>query len=116
MIGDDNQLLLQLVAQYGAPAYIRRARNVEAAYDLLLERCRRQRAEWLAGVRLHLGGLRGLAGDDWAALRSVADPAVLDRLQAEAQADARPPAGPPTPARLRRALAAVRASVGRFNR
>jgi hypothetical protein len=111
-----DRLLLHLMAQYEAPAYIRRARGVEAAYDDLLARCRRQRAEWLAGVRLHLGALRGLAGDGWAAVAAMADAGALERLRAEATAEVRPTAPVPTPARLRRAVAALRASVERFNR
>jgi hypothetical protein len=62
-IDDDRRLMMQLVGQYGAPAYIRRARAVEHAYEQILERCQRQRHEWLAGVRLHLKWLSRAVGD-----------------------------------------------------
>jgi hypothetical protein len=48
---DGERLKLQLLAQYGAPAYIRRARQTELAYDDLLECCRAQRREFQRGIR-----------------------------------------------------------------
>jgi hypothetical protein len=50
---DERGLVQQLTALFDAPAYIRRARDVERAYDQLIERCARKRTELLAGVRLH---------------------------------------------------------------
>jgi hypothetical protein len=52
---DERGLLQQLTAMFDAPAYIRRARHVERAYEDLIERCARKRMALLAGVRLHLG-------------------------------------------------------------
>src|SRR5206468_8357600 len=88
---------MMVAAQYDAPAYVRRARGVETAYEDLLARCRRQRKEWLFGVRLHLGALRAGAGD-WAALRPIlADDrqvTALERLHAEAGDPDVPMTGP----------------------
>jgi hypothetical protein len=115
----DLRIRMQLVAQYDVPAYVRRARRVEDAYHELLGRCRRQRADWLAGVRLHLGTLRAGAGD-WGTLRPLlADDdqvEVLVRLHAEVGDPAYPMTGPARPGGLRRALRALGQSVERFNR
>jgi hypothetical protein len=119
--GNDAEVRLgmQVAAQYDAPAYIRRARRVEDAYEELLDRCRRQRAEWLFGVRLHLGALRAGAGD-WEGLRPLlADAgqvAALERLHAEAGDPEHPMDGPAGPRGLRRELRALAHSVERFNR
>jgi hypothetical protein len=75
---DDRRFFNQVASYYGAPAYIRRANRVEAAFQEVLERCRRQRAEWLAMTRICLGTLRMLAGD-WSALR----PLLRDEQQIE---------------------------------
>jgi hypothetical protein len=42
---DEARMLKRLVAHYDAPAYIRRARQVQEAFDQLVERCRRKRQE-----------------------------------------------------------------------
>jgi hypothetical protein len=116
---EELRVRMQVAAQYDAPAFIRRARGVEVAYEQLLERCRRQRAEWLAGVRLHLGFLRAGA-KDWHALRPIlADDGqidVLKRLHAEAGEPEHPMTGPTHEAGRRRVLRTLCASVERFNR
>src|SRR5262245_28965774 len=56
------------MAQYGPPAYIRRANQVQEAFDQLVGRCRRQRDEWLHGIRLRLKLLHAETGS-WTALR-----------------------------------------------
>jgi hypothetical protein len=110
---------MQVAAQYDAPAYIRRARAVEDAYEDLLERGRRQRTEWLAGVRLHLGSLRAATGE-WPPLRPLlADDEqlnILRRLHVEAGDPEYEMTGPATERGLRRALRWLCASVERFNR
>ena len=110
---------MMVAAQYDAPAYVRRAKAVETAYEELLDRCGRLRAAWLAGVRLHLGSLRGGAGS-WAALRPIlADDEqidVIERLHAEAGDPQNEMTGPTTERGLRRALGRLAASVERFNR
>src|SRR5262245_32729117 len=110
---------MMVAAQYDAPAYIRRARKVELAYDDLVERCRRQRGEWLFGVRLHLGELRAGAGT-WDALRPVlADDeqvTVLKALHAEAGDPEYAMTGPAHGHGLRRVLRRLCQSVERFNR
>src|SRR4051812_32867938 len=88
---------MMVAAQYDAPAYVRRARGVEAAYEDLLARSRRLRATWLFGVRLHIGSLR--AGiDSWARLRPLLadddDLEVLARLHEEAGDPDVPMTGP----------------------
>jgi hypothetical protein len=118
--GDEHNLLKQFEAQYGAPAYIRRAREVEAAWEGVLHRCRLQREEWLLMVRVRLGLLRGLAGDWPALLPLLADEeqvGVLRRLEEEVQPRLRTPVRR-TSSRwaLRRAVRELNDSLERFNR
>ncbi|MBV9121764.1 MAG: hypothetical protein JO112_00210, partial [Planctomycetes bacterium] len=82
---DERDVVKQFISQYDVPAYIRRARQVQEAFDQLLERCRRQREEWLRLVRTRLGLLHALAGDwerlgPW--LRDEAQVELLHRLHA----------------------------------
>src|SRR6266516_1769105 len=94
---EELRLRMQVAAQYDAPAFIRRARNVESAYEQLLARCQTQRGELLLGVRLHLGTLRAGAGS-WTALRPLlADAeqvAALETLHAAAGDPDVPMTGP----------------------
>jgi hypothetical protein len=117
---DVDRLFKDFQAQYGAPAYVRRARDVEAALEQLLEHCRKQRDEWLPMVRLHLGRLRALAGE-WDALRpwlpDEDQVALLRDLEAALQPRLRVPVERTASARvLRRALRELRGSIERFNR
>jgi hypothetical protein len=117
--GDEHHLLKTFEAQYDAPAYIRRARQVEDAWETLLHRCRRQRDEWLPMVRTRLGLVRGLAGD-WAALRPwLADDeqvALLRHLEEVLQPRLRAAVEPTSSGRaLRRALRELTESLERFN-
>src|SRR5262245_28954461 len=64
--GFDMQMLVGL---FDAPAYIRRARNVEQALQHLIARAHAVREEWLGMTRLRLGVLHALAGGDWSVLR-----------------------------------------------
>ena len=66
--GEAQNTVKRFLARYDAPAYARRARRVEEAFEHVLARCRRQRDEWLMMVRIHLGTLHGLAGG-WDGLR-----------------------------------------------
>src|SRR5688500_16253167 len=74
----------ELLAAFDAPAFVRRARGVEAAYERLLRECRQQRDEWLAMVKLRLATLRARAGS-WEALRGLADVAALEAMERELQ-------------------------------
>jgi hypothetical protein len=108
---DDRNLLMQFVAQYEAPAYVRRARSVELAYESIVERCRQQRREWLAGVRLHLKWLETGTGDRL----PNATKAALAALRTECELEEKAAAAPnrrQRPSLLRH----LRASVARFNR
>jgi hypothetical protein len=117
---DEYALFRQLAAQYGPPAYVRRAVDVEAAFEDLLDRCRCQRDEWLAMVRIRLATVRDLAGK-WESLRPLlADDeqlALLRGLDAELGPRLTVPVQPSSSVRvLRRALSELAESVERFNR
>ncbi len=88
---DDRRFFNQVASYYGAPAYIRRANRVEAAFKEVLDCCQRQRAEWLVMTRIRVGTLRMLAGD-WSALRPLLrDDQQVDVLrQLEVALDPRP--------------------------
>jgi hypothetical protein len=110
----------ELLGQFDAPAYVRRARAVEQAYENLLTRCGQQREQWLEMVRLRVGILRALI-DDWEALRPVlADDAQLELLRqlhdtlAPQLRAAVQPANSVRP--LHQALIELQESIRRFNR
>jgi hypothetical protein len=118
--GDEEQnVFKELAVQYDAPAYIRRARQVQQTLDRILERCRKQREEWLGVVRTRVGLLHALAGD-WPALRPwLTDEqlSVVRQLYTTLEPRLRARIEPTTSARaLRRALDALIESVERFNR
>jgi hypothetical protein len=113
--GDDElRLRMMIAAQYDAPAYIRRARGVEAAYESLLNRCRQKRVKWLLGVRLHIGSLRARIRD-WMELRPLlADDeqiVVLRCLHAEVGDPEHPMTGPLDGRGRRRVLTRLQAAV-----
>jgi hypothetical protein len=116
---DDSQTVNQVLAQYDAPAYVRRARRVQGLFEQLLARCCKQRDEWLDMVRLRLGLVSALAGD-WASLKPLLpDDGQLEslrQLHAELAPQLRAPVQPTTSVRaLRRALMELHESIERFN-
>lgn len=117
---DAHELFKRFASQYDAPAYVRRARAVEDAFEQLLARCRHQRDDWLKLVRIRLGTLRMLASD-WAVLRpQLADDeqvSVLEQLHAELQPRLRIRVAATTSERAhRRSLKEIVESTARFNR
>ncbi len=71
-----------LLGQFDAPAYIRRARNVESDFDDLIMRCQRLKREWLNQAERLYEELRCKAGD-WQRLeRWVSQPEQLAYLRA----------------------------------
>jgi hypothetical protein len=116
---DDAREVQELMAQFDVPAYVRRARQVESAYEQLLGHCGRQREEWLPMVRTRVGQLAGLA-PGWQALRPLVDGDdqldLLGRLHDQLRPNLRVAIAPATSAgALRRAAAALRHSLERFN-
>ena len=113
-------LLQEFEARFGPPAYVRRAVQVQEAFEALLEQCRRERAERLEMVRTRLGLLHALAGE-WDALRPfLADEeqvVMLRRLHDELAPRLRDVVEPTaSPGALRRALRELGESIERFNR
>lgn len=118
IIPPEDRLAGYVLGRFGEPPYSRRARVAEEAYEELLGRCRKRRAELLADVRDRLARLRALAGG-WAELRPwLADDrqgTVLEELAALAQSPAAAPVRA-TRRRVRQALGELAAAVARFNR
>lgn len=117
---DERHALQEFLAQYDAPAYVRRAVNVEGALEEIQARCRRQRDEWLTMTRTRLAILRALAGD-WSALAPcLQDESQLDvlrALEAELRPSLRATIAPTTSLRaLKQALSELCESLARFNR
>jgi hypothetical protein len=110
----------QVVSQYDVPAFVRRGRRVQEAYQDLLDRCRQQRAEWLAMPALRMGQLAALAADldHLIPLLASADQVdVLRELQQELKPQLRVPVEPATSrGQLHEALHDLRDSIDRFNR
>ncbi|HVS34713.1 MAG TPA: hypothetical protein VMS17_03965, partial [Gemmataceae bacterium] len=107
-------------SRFGPPAYVRRARAVQDAFDALAAQCRRERDERLGMVRTRLGMLYALAGS-WDAVRPflLDDEQVilLQRLHTELTPKLREVIEPTTsPWALRRALRELAESIDRFNR
>jgi hypothetical protein len=116
---NDGGLMNQFLACYDVPAYVRRARRVQEAFEELLARCRRQRDEWLRMVRVRLALLKALAGD-WSRLTPwLADEGeteALGRLDAELAPRLRYAVAPVESGRvLRRAVDELCDSIERFN-
>jgi hypothetical protein len=119
IVGVEGREARELLAQYDAPAYVRRARRVQDAYDQLLASCRRQREQWLEMVRLRLGLLRARAGT-WEALAAVLPQSQIEQLRDwhdRLSPRLRAPVEATSSARaLRRTLVELRESIERFNR
>jgi hypothetical protein len=118
--GDDPSHAVKLfIAQYDAPAYIRRARQVEEALTQLVERCRQQRDQWLKMARLRLGFLKARAGDWNALLPWLADEDQLEtlrQLDLALSPQLRVPIAPTRSARiLKRLLRELHESLERFD-
>ncbi len=117
---EEDNLFKSFIGHYDAPAYVRRARHVEEAFQALLAHCAQKREKLLEFVSLRLGVLRALAGD-WAALDGVVqseeDIVVLRRLEAALAPRLRVPlTATRSPRLLRRALIELIDSLERFNR
>ena len=54
-LGPSDPIYKRILARYDVPAYVRRARAVQDAWELLLSACRRQREMWLTMPRMRLG-------------------------------------------------------------
>lgn len=116
---ETDEAFKRFLARFDVPAYIRRGRGVQAAFEQLLEHGRRRCAEWLEIVRMRIGVLHALAGD-WENLRPfLADNDQLDILRYHLAALASPlraPVEPTTSVRsLRRAMREVCEGLERFN-
>ncbi len=116
---DERGLVNQFLSYHGAPAYVRRAREVEEAFHAVIERCLRKREEWLMLVRIRLGTLHELAGD-WQHLRGLVDEdqlTLLQKMHTELQPRLRVPVAVTSSQRvLRRALRELQESLEGFNR
>jgi hypothetical protein len=117
---DEQRIVQRVLGQYDAPAFIRRARRVQEALDLVLARCRQQRDEWLMMPRLRLGMLRALAGD-WHRLQTwladVDQIVLLQDLEKELTPRLRVRIEPTSSKRgLGRALISLQESLEIFNR
>lgn len=110
--------LFQAAAE--GPAFIRRARTVEATFAALLEKAAHQRDTWLPMVRLRLAQLHALIAGDWSRLSppfAVAAVQPLIRLHDELRPQLRAPVAPTSSARrLRRALDELDESIALFNK
>jgi hypothetical protein len=114
---DERRSAMAIVARFGAPAYMRRAKRVETVFSDLIDRLRVRRDELLEGVRLHLRLLLDVAGSLDAVRPHITDEEFTSfvGLTANWGLTERPPRGE-SPRRLRRVMRELAASVARFNR
>jgi hypothetical protein len=119
MSGEDPRVFQQVLG-HGGPAFVRRGKAVELAFEAQVEVCRAKREEWLEFVRLPLGTLFALAGSEAALGRFLDNPkqlSTLQQLRSELRPQLRLPPSPTASRRvLRRALEEVRAALERFNK
>jgi hypothetical protein len=100
-----SRLLGEVAARFGAPAFVRRARQVEDAFDHLVHRCQKQREEWLDQVRI-----------PWHALLAITDQFDQKNELAGVLGDSADGSRiPASGRRLRNALWQLRDSIERFN-
>lgn len=119
MADDDRAIFQQMTSSFSGPAFIRRAKATEMAWEATLEACRRERERLLEMVKLRLALLAALLGD-WSRLPGkVCPPAEADWLQT-LHAEWRPklksritPSSRRAP--IARALHDLRESLQRFN-
>ncbi len=117
---DGDRIFRRVISHFDAPAYIRRARRVEEAFDILVAGCRRKRDEMLTMVVVRLFTLRGLAGTWERLLPWLADAGqvgTLEQLWAALRPDLQIRIDPTTAARkLRRAFRLLASDIEAFNR
>src|SRR5262245_44998508 len=118
-VAEEGMDVRMLKGLFDAAAYVRRARNVEAALEHVLGKARAVREEWLDMARMRIGVLYALTGD-WAALRPwLADDEQTRVLAVLHEALAPKLRAPPEPTRSPRAqrgaLRELLDSLERFN-
>jgi len=115
---EDQRIIQEITGRFGAPSFIRRAKQVEVAWSNLVERLEQMRRQQLEMVGLRLGQLSARAGT-WEALRGLLRDADLDRLErlhGELQPRLRMPLETTTSGRvLRSALHELAAAMEAFN-
>jgi len=114
-----SRLLGEVAACFGAPAFVRRARQVQDAFDELVRRCQKQRDEWLDQVRIPWKWLMEMAGNLEALRPLLADADSFDRLNELAAILAIPVQDcgrtPVSIRWLRKGLCELRDSIERFD-
>lgn len=110
----------QVLVAHGGPAFLRRAAEVNTAYDRLLEGCRKERRELLVMVELRLATLHTLAGS-WDVVRSLLEDdthleslrGLYEELSPQLRCELSSTKSAPM---LRQALAELILSIENFNR
>jgi hypothetical protein len=78
---DEESDARQIMGYFDGPAFVRRGRAVEAVWEGIVGRCRRERDDWLRIPRIRLAKLHALAGGWPAVERLLADPDDVRRLE-----------------------------------
>jgi len=116
----EERLFDEVLGRYGEPAYVRRGRAVEHAFQAVLDLCRARRNEMLRMVRTRLGVLFALAGGRAALVQLLHDEQharALEQLHAELSPTLLVPIEPTTSRRaVLLALRELTESIERFNR
>jgi hypothetical protein len=78
---DEQNLFQQITGSFDEPAFLRRAKNTEAAWEVLLARAERKRTEWLKMPTLHLGRLFKLVSNTRPLARFVSEDSLVSLQQ-----------------------------------
>lgn len=123
MSDDERHLFQQIIASFDTPAYMRRARDVEAAWNEIIMRCQRKYDELVEMPKLRLAQLHALTAGRLSALPAFtkglisADHAaklqeLFDQWRPELQAPIRPTS---SPIAVQSAASRLVESFARFN-
>ena len=115
---DELQVFQQMIMSFDTPAYIRRARDTEAAWNSAISQCRRQRDTWLQIPKTRLALLYRAADGNFHNCSFLADHhrADLKRLHEEWQPELKSKASPAfNPLTARKEARALADAFARFN-
>ena len=110
---------LELAAQFDTPAFIRRAQNTAAVFELLMHRCKKKRLELAEIPSMRLATIAAMVEGSWHRFTDFFDsesyPFYLQSLHEEWQYELKAPIAAATDSKIKRGLKELFESFARFN-